>query len=312
MSDQDLDEANNIVREILDNHFTSADAISPSGELFRVISRFHRAQSLRRALQEFGTTRQEAEETSNVRSMPPIGQRDRRRPRPPSAPPTNPASPPLPAALPPSPRFRQTARRGRGRPQRSPRSAIMHPSTNADERTRPHLTESGRVLELHRSLTEERRQAMNLQNIADMREAGQQLQEATSHLRAVLDTPMANFTQQNLAAEEIAGEAETMRSFKRRKIENESTEVEVAEVSYGRYGQVEPGKLDMEIEFCDGGMYPAEHGGDYGAANVLKNDSTVYCTKGNRCNLVLKHRGGRPFCLQELVIKAPPSGFTAP
>jgi hypothetical protein len=81
--------------------------------------------------------------------------------------------------------------------------------------------------------------------------------------------------------------------------------------SYGRYGQVEPGKLKMEIVSCDGGIF-SEHGGNYAAENVLKNDSTVYCTKSNRCNLVLRHQGGTAFSLKELIIKAPHSGYTAP
>jgi hypothetical protein len=86
---------------------------------------------------------------------------------------------------------------------------------------------------------------------------------------------------------------------------------EFAGFSYGKYGQVEPGKLKMEIVSCDGGIYQ-EHGGDYSAENILKNDGTVYCTKSNRCNLVLRHQGATVFSLKELVIKAPHSGYTAP
>jgi hypothetical protein len=44
----------------------------------------------------------------------------------------------------------------------------------------------------------------------------------------------------------------------------------------------------------------------------LKNDATVYCTKSNRCNLVLRHQGATVFSLKELIIKAPHSGYTAP
>jgi hypothetical protein len=67
----------------------------------------------------------------------------------------------------------------------------------------------------------------------------------------------------------------------------------------------------MEIVSCDGGIF---QGNDtsYSAENVLRNDNSVYCTKSNRCNLVIRHQGGTVFSLKELVIKAPHSGFTAP
>ncbi|PHH83737.1 hypothetical protein CDD82_3811 [Ophiocordyceps australis] len=74
---------------------------------------------------------------------------------------------------------------------------------------------------------------------------------------------------------------------------------------YGKYGQVEPGQLRMEIVSCDGGMFSNES--LYAADNVLKNDNSVYCTKGNRCNIVLRHHGATVFTLRELVIKAPGS-----
>ncbi|CAD6499326.1 BgTH12-03446 [Blumeria graminis f. sp. triticale] len=81
--------------------------------------------------------------------------------------------------------------------------------------------------------------------------------------------------------------------------------------NYGRYGQVEPGKLKMEIVSCDGGIF---EGTDthHPAENILQNDNSVYCTKSNRCNLILQHQGATVFCLKELSIKAPHSGYTAP
>lgn len=71
----------------------------------------------------------------------------------------------------------------------------------------------------------------------------------------------------------------------------------------------------MEIEFCDGGTYCEGAEGDgvgYGATNLLIQDNSVYSTKSNRCNLVLKHEGDRPFTLKEITIKAPQRGYTAP
>lgn len=79
---------------------------------------------------------------------------------------------------------------------------------------------------------------------------------------------------------------------------------------YGRYGQVEPGRLTMEIVSCDGGLY--SDGGSYAAENILKSDNSVYCTKGNRCNIVLQHQGCTTFSLKELIIKAPGRNYSSP
>lgn len=61
----------------------------------------------------------------------------------------------------------------------------------------------------------------------------------------------------------------------------------------------------MEIVSCDGGMFSNES--SYAAENILRNDNSVYCTKGNRCNIVLRHQGSTAFTLQELIIKGPTS-----
>jgi hypothetical protein len=74
---------------------------------------------------------------------------------------------------------------------------------------------------------------------------------------------------------------------------------------YGKYGQVEPGHLRMEIVSCDGGIFSTQT--SFAAENILRDDETVYCTKSNRCNIVLRHQGGTNFTLQELVIQGPAS-----
>jgi hypothetical protein len=104
--------------------------------------------------------------------------------------------------------------------------------------------------------------------------------------------------------------ADANRRIKRRKLDTDRTTSSYKGFRYGRYGQVEPGQLNMEIVSCDGGLYSDEH--SYPPENILKNDSSVYCTKSNRCNIVLKHQGGTVFSLQELVIKAPGSKFSCP
>jgi hypothetical protein len=80
---------------------------------------------------------------------------------------------------------------------------------------------------------------------------------------------------------------------------------------YGHYGQVVPGALGMEIISCDGGSYEPQ-GESSCPGNILLNDDSVYCTKRDRCNIILRHQGATPFCLKKLVIRAPKSGFDSP
>lgn len=67
----------------------------------------------------------------------------------------------------------------------------------------------------------------------------------------------------------------------------------------------------MEIVSCDGGNY-TEGMTSYAAENILKDDNSVYCTKGSRCNIVLQHQGATVFSLKELVIKAPGINYSSP
>ncbi|CAI6088176.1 unnamed protein product [Clonostachys chloroleuca] len=97
------------------------------------------------------------------------------------------------------------------------------------------------------------------------------------------------------------------RRNKRRKIDADRLAPTISRIRYGKYGSVEPGALRMEILSCDGGSYASSNPSSYVAENILRNDETVYCTKGNRCNVVLRHEGGAPFTLHELVIKGPTS-----
>ncbi|KAJ4304162.1 hypothetical protein N0V88_001772 [Collariella sp. IMI 366227] len=100
------------------------------------------------------------------------------------------------------------------------------------------------------------------------------------------------------------------RQTKRRKLDADKLASGFKGFQYGQYGQVEPGQLDMEIVSCDGGLYSDEH--SYPPENILKNDASVYCTKGNRCNIILRHQAGTVFSLSELVIKAPGTRFSCP
>ncbi|KAJ5540564.1 hypothetical protein N7494_005640 [Penicillium frequentans] len=98
---------------------------------------------------------------------------------------------------------------------------------------------------------------------------------------------------------------------KRRKLDADDNREDSRGFNYGHQGQVVPGALKMEIVSCDGGVFNQE-GDSFFPGNVLRNDQTVYSTKSDRCNLILRHRDEAPFCLKKIVIKAPRTGFDSP
>lgn len=141
-----------------------------------------------------------------------------------------------------------------------------------------------------------------------LQDAGRQLELASSTLRGFLDDP-----DNPPMDSQSPAEADTSRRVKRRKLDTDKIDSNFTGFKYGKYGQVEPGKLKMEIVSCDGGIFDEPNiRSEFAAENVLRNDTTVYCTKSNRCNLVLRHQGATVFSLTELIIKAPHTGYTAP
>ncbi|KAL2130262.1 hypothetical protein VTI74DRAFT_6701 [Chaetomium olivicolor] len=147
---------------------------------------------------------------------------------------------------------------------------------------------------------------------SSLEEVNRSVHETNSELRALLDfhptmprppPPVAPI----MYGHELAEEG---RRIKRRKLDSDKIASGFKGFRYGKYGQVEPGHLIMEIVSCDGGLYSEEH--SYPPENILRNDASVYCTKGNRCNIVLRHQGGTVFSLSELIIKAPGSKFSCP
>jgi hypothetical protein len=136
------------------------------------------------------------------------------------------------------------------------------------------------------------------------------LDDANSHLRALLEvTTNTLIPQPAISPPPQTNDhhhPEDNRRIKRRKLDSDKIAPSYKCVRYGRYGQMEPGQLTMEIVSCDGGVYSSD-GSNYMAENILKNDGSVYCTKSYRCNIVLRHSGATPFSLKELTIKAPSS-----
>ncbi|KOS19063.1 hypothetical protein ESCO_001347 [Escovopsis weberi] len=150
---------------------------------------------------------------------------------------------------------------------------------------------------------------------ANLDDLDRSLDEANTHLRALLDlTTHAHLSplMPPMSSTPPAPPPPPVRSHdfpddhrrsKRRKLDLDRPGPGLPVFRYGRYGQVEAGQLRMEIVSCDGGIFLNE--ALYAAENILRNDCSVYCTKGNRCNVVLRHQGGTVFTLQELIIKAP-------
>jgi hypothetical protein len=150
---------------------------------------------------------------------------------------------------------------------------------------------------------------------SDFDDLDRSLDEANSHLRALLDLTthnhLAPLAPPYSAPLRSHDGSEDSRRSKRRKLDSEKHMPSYSGFRYGKYGQVEPGQLRMEIVSCDGGMFSNES--LYAAENILKDDNSVYCTKGNRCNIVLRHQGTTVFTLTELVIKAPgPLNYSHP
>ncbi|KAL2002604.1 hypothetical protein VTN02DRAFT_6414 [Thermoascus thermophilus] len=153
----------------------------------------------------------------------------------------------------------------------------------------------------------------DMDGLQGLQQAVSRMREADSAISALLDDPVPALGSPDLRAPDYSIDSQTNRwRAKRRKLDSDDTREGLRGFRYGQYGQVVPGELKMEIVSCDGGAYSEPNGESSWPENVLLNDSSVYCTKSDRCNLILRHRGETPFCLKKLVIKAPKSGFDAP
>ncbi|KAI1944116.1 hypothetical protein LOZ66_000706 [Ophidiomyces ophidiicola] len=130
-----------------------------------------------------------------------------------------------------------------------------------------------------------------------------------------------NSTQQGEAIEQTEGAGSrenssdrhhsNRRRNKRVKLDSDDKREGIRGFSYGHYGQVVPGPLEMEILSCDGGACGV-NGRSSWPENILLNDNSVFSAKSERCNIILRHQGQTPFCLNRLIIKAPESGLAGP
>ncbi|KAF2446114.1 hypothetical protein P171DRAFT_442551 [Karstenula rhodostoma CBS 690.94] len=135
---------------------------------------------------------------------------------------------------------------------------------------------------------------------------------ATDVLHSLSDHPLNSFHTSRRERSPPSGLDSQRRQTKRRRLDHSATPVsEYDGFRYGYKGQVARGRLRMEVVSCDGGEYDRDSS-LYRVQNVLSNDKSVYCSQTGSCNILLRHIGEMPFCLEKMVIRAPDRGFTAP
>ncbi|KAK4204383.1 hypothetical protein QBC40DRAFT_272738 [Triangularia verruculosa] len=280
----------------LDEQHLTAPNITTSGEFHRAIARYNRnVERVRRDL-EAAENRRYRPDNSMSSADRDLRRRFNRDPPTTNEPPTSASGiSAVPPSLPPLRSLGSRARSGMASGGSGSRSSRYRPGE--------------RLLERHRATNFDARSS-NTYNVSD------EFSEANSHLRALLDLSNINTVIPPLAPTSMnpplhsQDTAEDNRRIKRRKLDSDKIGPKFKGFHYGHYGQSEPGRLTMEIVSCDGGLY--QESLQYPPENILKNDDSVYCTKGNRCNIILRHTGGTVFSLTEFVIKAPGSSYSCP
>ena len=103
------------------------------------------------------------------------------------------------------------------------------------------------------------------------------------------------------------------RTRKRRRLDDSSPFEPRKSIKYRYFGQVEPGRLKLELVSCDGGKHEDPRSPeDLGPENILRHDKSVYCSERHSVNVILRHADDTPFCLEKLHVVGPEHGFTAP
>lgn len=103
------------------------------------------------------------------------------------------------------------------------------------------------------------------------------LDQQNSQLQALLDFPAASISPPFSSSTHMRtpqhDQADDSRRAKRRRLDSEKPGSSFKGFRYGKYGQVEPGQLKMEIESCDGGIF--EDDDNNPPESILKNDDSV-------------------------------------
>ena len=107
----------------------------------------------------------------------------------------------------------------------------------------------------------------------------------------------------DIAQEEYAGEAETNRQRKRKRLA--SCDISAHQYSpYGHRGQVVPGFLKLDVVDINAHEGCATKDANY-QANMLRRDWSIYITQTDHCDVILAHKGKVPFSLTKIVVTVP-------
>ncbi|KAI1335532.1 hypothetical protein F5Y15DRAFT_397634 [Xylariaceae sp. FL0016] len=328
--------ADEIIRSILDDNTSAPADISPSGELFRAIERFH-GHSLSRTTTaaQRDSTRNHVNRTAprsslrNTMSSERNSEAPRRPARDPSVTDTSPLYN-LPPSAPSLPPLRSVSTRRPWSTSASNISNTRHPRSRLSDRystrlrsgaeSRPELVDDDAFWSLGWASEQGSRDSARRSTTAQTSHSQSFLEntedDTHSQIQALLDfthTSSHPYSEVSFPSPPLHMQepGEESRRAKRRKLDSDRLSSGFQGFRYGKFGQVEPGQLTMELVSCDGGIY-SDDGQKYAAENILKNDQTVYCTESPRCNIVLRHQGATVFTLKELVIKAPRVHFSSP
>ncbi|KAI1144171.1 hypothetical protein F5Y05DRAFT_19517 [Hypoxylon sp. FL0543] len=333
--------ADEIVRSILDGDAAPSD-ISPSGELYRAIERHYPyprpTSNSRPDLVRNQSSRLAQRSSRNSMPFEPSSEAQRRFSREPQSSDASPLYnlPPSAPYLPPlrsltntrrsSPMYSSGGGPGGRHPRARPPDRYTARVRNPPENRNEAMEEAGEFWERLEPAFDRGSRATRRSATAQIADSQSPLDEerrredTDSQLRALLNlTNSPNGPYSDLAFSSPPppppppqqDSADDNRRVKRRKLDSDRLTSGFQGFRYGKYGQVEPGQLTMELVSCDGGIY-SDDGHRYAAENILKNDQSVYCTEGPRCNIILRHQGATVFTLKELIIKAPRSNFTSP
>lgn len=134
-----------------------------------------------------------------------------------------------------------------------------------------------RISDRDRTQAEQRPAPANPPSFEDL----EPLDDANTHLRALLEYTNSTVTAPPRFPTSYSTpqheHTEDTRRVKRRKLDPERHGAGSQGFRYGKYGQVEPGQLRLEIETCDGGVYGSEE--ENPPESILKNDDSVYVWK---------------------------------
>lgn len=133
-----------------------------------------------------------------------------------------------------------------------------------------------RNMERRRSGSEQRLSAFG-HSSASLEDLEYDLDQQNSQLQALLEFPAPSISSPFSPSTHMRtpqhDQTDDSRRAKRRRLDSERPGSNFKGFRYGKYGQIEPGQLRMEIESCDGGIFGDDDNNP--PESILKNDDSV-------------------------------------